>query len=384
MPRRGDTVDQRTRGDEGIFRVRGWLVHSAGWSWRFLVIVAALAVLFFVLNLLRSLFLAMFLALIMASILGPIVEWLRRHRVPGPLGAVVVVLGSAFLIAAIVFGVLRGLVTDLPDVGRALEEASAEIEGWLAGRPLDVGKDIATGLVDGLKSLVTNAAKFVGASLIQGVSFLTSLISTVVLALFLTLFSLADWRRVWGWLVSKASEKDRARVDSAGRRVLSTIGAWVFAQTVTAAIDGLGIGIGLIALDIPFVLPLILLTVLFAYIPIFGAIISGAVVVLVALATRGADTALLALLVVLVVQQIEANVLSPFIVSKAVRFHPLATMILTAVAAALFGVMGMFVIVPLAGSFVAANEELRPSGPSPEPRPRATPTGAGKRSDAAD
>jgi putative heme transporter len=377
-------VDQRTRGDEGIFRVRGWLVHSAGWSWRFLVIVAALAVLFFVLNLLRSLFLAMFLALIMASILGPIVEWLRRHRVPGPLGAVVVVLGSAFLIAAIVFGVLRGLVTDLPDVGRALEEASAEIEGWLAGRPLDVGKDIATGLVDGLKSLVTNAAKFVGASLIQGVSFLTSLISTVVLALFLTLFSLADWRRVWGWLVSKASEKDRARVDSAGRRVLSTIGAWVFAQTVTAAIDGLGIGIGLIALDIPFVLPLILLTVLFAYIPIFGAIISGAVVVLVALATRGADTALLALLVVLVVQQIEANVLSPFIVSKAVRFHPLATMILTAVAAALFGVMGMFVIVPLAGSFVAANEELRPSGPSPEPRPRATPTGAGKRSDAAD
>jgi putative heme transporter len=377
-------VDQRTRGDEGIFRVRGWLVHSAGWSWRFLVIVAALAVLFFVLNLLRSLFLAMFLALIMASILGPIVEWLRRHRVPGPLGAVVVVLGSAFLIAAIVFGVLRGLVTDLPDVGRALEEASAEIEGWLAGRPLDVGKDIATGLVDGLKSLVTNAAKFVGASLIQGVSFLTSLISTVVLALFRTLFSLADWRRVWGWLVSKASEKDRARVDSAGRRVLSTIGAWVFAQTVTAAIDGLGIGIGLIALDIPFVLPLILLTVLFAYIPIFGAIISGAVVVLVALATRGADTALLALLVVLVVQQIEANVLSPFIVSKAVRFHPLATMILTAVAAALFGVMGMFVIVPLAGSFVAANEELRPSGPSPEPRPRATPTGAGKRSDAAD
>jgi predicted PurR-regulated permease PerM len=377
-------VDQRTRGDEGIFRVRGWLVHSAGWSWRFLVIVAALAVLFFVLNLLRSLFLAMFLALIMASILGPIVEWLRRHRVPGPLGAVVVVLGSAFLIAAIVFGVLRGLVTDLPDVGRALEEASAEIEGWLAGRPLDVGKDIATGLVDGLKSLVTNAAKFVGASLIQGVSFLTSLISTVVLALFLTLFSLADWRRVWGWLVSKASEKDRARVDSAGRKVLSTIGAWVFAQTVTAAIDGLGIGIGLIALDIPFVLPLILLTVLFAYIPIFGAIISGAVVVLVALATRGADTALLALLVVLVVQQIEANVLSPFIVSKAVRFHPLATMILTAVAAALFGVMGMFVIVPLAGSFVAANEELRPSGPSPDPRPRATPTGAGKRSDAAD
>ena len=377
-------MERRTREDEGIFRIRGWLVHSAGWSWRFLVIVAALAVLFFILNLLRSLFLAMFLSLIMASILGPIVEWLRRHRVPGPLGAVVVVLGSACLIAMIVFGVVRGLVADLPDLGRALEEASDQIESWLAGRPLDVGQDIATGVVDGLKSLVTNVAQFIGGSLIQGVSFLASLISTLVLALFFTLFSLADWRRVWGWLLSKASERDRGRVDRAGRRVIGTIGAWVLAQTITAAIDGLGIGIGLIVLDIPLVLPLVLLTVLFAYIPIFGAIISGAVVVLVALATRGADTALLALLVVLVVQQVEANVLSPFIVSKAVRFHPLATMILTAVAAALFGVMGMFVIVPLAGAFVAANEELRPGGPSPEPGPTPTPTGAGERSDAAD
>jgi putative heme transporter len=352
-------VDGGNQEDEGIFRVRGWLVHSAAWGWRFLVIVAASVVLFLIIHTLRSLFLAAFLALIMASILGPIVEWLRRHRIPGPLGAVITVLGFALLIAAIVFGVLRGLVTDLPDIGRALEEASAEIRGGVA--ELDIGQDVATGLVDGLKSLVTDVARFLGESLIQGVSTLTSLISTIVLALFFALFSMADWRRVWGWLLSKAAETDRDRVDRAGRRVLSTVRAWVLAQTVTAAIDGIGIGIGLVVLGIPFIVPLILLTVLFAYIPIFGAIISGAVVVLVALATEGLDTALAALLVVLVVQQIEANVLSPFIVSKAVQFHPLATMILTAVAAALFGVMGMFVVVPLAGAYVAANDEFRSS-----------------------
>jgi predicted PurR-regulated permease PerM len=374
-------VDGGNQEDEGIFRLRGWLVHSAAWGWRFLVIVAAALVLFLIIHTLRSLFLAAFLALIMASILGPMVEWLRRHRIPGPLGAAITVLGFALLIAAIVFGVLRGLVTDLPDIGRALEEASAEIRGGVAG--LDVGQDVATGLVDGLKSLVTDVARFLGDSLIQGVSTLTSLISTIVLALFFALFSMADWRRVWAWLLSKAAEADRDRVDRAGRRVLSTVRAWVLAQTVTAAIDGIGIGIGLVVLGIPFIVPLILLTVLFAYIPIFGAIISGAVVVLVALATEGLDTALAALLVVLVVQQIEANVLSPFIVSKAVQFHPLATMILTAVAAALFGVMGMFVVVPLAGAYVAANDEIRSSE-----RPPRTPVepagGVRTKADAAD
>ncbi len=351
-------MDEGPPESEGLFRVRSVLDHSAAWSWRFLAVVAALVVVFFVLNLLRSLFLAAFLALVMGSILGPIVEWLRRHRIPNGVGAVITVLGFAALIVALFLAVVGGLVDDLPDIGLALDDAARDIEGWLASESVGLGQDVAAGLIDGLKSVITGVAQFIGESLIGGISFIASLISTMVLALFLTLFSLADWRRVWGWLLSKASEEDRDRVDRAGRRVIKTISAWFGAQTISAVVDGIGIGIGIIILDIPFAVPLILLTVLFAYIPIFGAIISGAVVVLVALATQGVETAVLALLVVLVVQQVEANLISPFVVSAAVRFHPLATMVLTALAAAAFGIVGMFLIVPVAGAFVAARNEL--------------------------
>ena len=383
MTHRGTSVEHRTEEDEGPFRILRRLDHSAGWSWRFLVVVAALAVALFILSILRTLVLAAFLALVMGSILGPVVEWLRRHRVPGALGAVITVLGFAVLIAALFFAVMRGLVDDMPDIGLALDEASGEIQTWLADRPVDLGQDIAAGLIDGIKTLVTNVAQLIGESVIQGVTFIAGLFSTLVLALFLTLFSLADWRRVWGWLLLKASEEDRDSVDRAGRRVVKTIRAWFLAQTISAVIDGVGIGIGLILLDIPFVLPLVLLTVLFGYIPIFGAIISGAVVVLVALATQGVETALLALLLVLVVQQIEANLISPFVVSAAVRFHPLATMVLGAVAAALFGILGMFLAVPVAGAVVAAQNELKPKGAPAEPARDTfpSPTGAAGRSD---
>jgi hypothetical protein len=89
---------------------------------------------------------------------------------------------------------------------------------------------------------------------------------------------------------------------------------------------------------------------------------------------KGAPTALAVLAIVLVVQQQEANVLGPLLTARAVRFHPVATFLMTSAAAVFFGVIGMFLVVPAAGAFVAMSRELRPrlDGGDVDGRGRAT------------
>jgi putative heme transporter len=103
----------------------------------------------------------------------------------------------------------------------------------------------------------------------------------------------------------------RPAAEAAGSEGLRVTGAWFYASTLTGLIDALGIGLGLWLLDVPLVVPIMTLTFILGYIPMVGATIAGAVAVVVALASGGLATALGALVVVIAVQQLEGNVLSP-------------------------------------------------------------------------
>lgn len=108
-------------------------------------------------------------------------------------------------------------------------------------------------------------------------------------------------------------------------------GLWAFgdlssygrASIAVASIDALGIGLGLWILDVPLVLPLAALVFLGGFVPLVGALVSGALCALVALVSGGPVTALIVVGVVVLVQQIEGNVLEPFLMGGAVTVHPL-------------------------------------------------------------
>ncbi len=93
--------------------------------------------------------------------------------------------------------------------------------------------------------------------------------------------------------------------------------------------------------------PLAVFIFLFAFIPLVGAVVSGALAVVVALVTQGVFTALMVLVVVLAVQQIEGHVLQPFILGRAVRVHPLAVVLSVAAGGMVAGIGGAVVAVPL-------------------------------------
>jgi len=110
-----------------------------------------------------------------------------------------------------------------------------------------------------------------------------------------------------------------------------------------ALVDALGIGTGLAIMGIPLALPLASLVFLGAFIPLVGAFVSGFLAVVVALLAKGPIYALITIGLIVAVQQLEAHVLQPVLMGRAVSIHPLAI----ATGGVLAGIVGALLSVPV-------------------------------------
>ena len=131
------------------------------------------------------------------------------------------------------------------------------------------------------------------------------------IVLFSSFFFLAGGDRIWAWLVGLFPRRARSRVHGAGERAWATLTSFVRATVIVALVDGSGVAVVAWGLGVPLPVPLGVLVFLGAFVPIVGALVSGSVAVLVALVAQGPVVALLMLLGVLAVQQLEAHVLQP-------------------------------------------------------------------------
>ena len=149
------------------------------------------------------------------------------------------------------------------------------------------------------------------------------------------------------WSLKLVPAAARPAVAGAGPAAWRTLTAYVRGTVLVALIDAVFIGIGIYFLDVPMAVPLAVFIFLFAFIPLVGAVASGALAVVIALVTQGVFTALMTLAVVLAVQQIEGHILQPFILGRAVRVHPLAVVLTVAAGGMVAGIGGAVVAVPL-------------------------------------
>ncbi|MEX0657943.1 MAG: AI-2E family transporter, partial [Egibacteraceae bacterium] len=128
----------------------------------------------------------------------------------------------------------------------------------------------------------------------------------------------------------------------------TTLGRYFRGQLLVAAVDAVLIGLGLLLLGIPLAVPLAVLIFFGGLFPIVGAVTSGVVAVLVALADAGLATALIVLGLIVAVQQLESNVLEPVVLGKTLALHPLMVLLAITAGAVTLGVLGAFLAVPVA------------------------------------
>lgn len=320
---------------------------ATAWGWRLLVVSAAVYLFaFLVLDRVQLVAVPLLLAVLVAALLSPLYRVLLRARLPRYPAAFVSVVVFVTLVVAAITVVSQQIASQIGDFGTSASEGLDQILAFVAdllGVGLTDVRDAITGAAAGFveqsESLATGAVVATGTA--------TSVLTGALLTVFAVFFYLADGERIWTFLVGLLPRDGRPRTDVAGRRSWGTLSGYVRALPVVALVDALGIGIGAAVLGVPFALPIAVITFIGAFVPLVGAIVTGALAVLVALVSEGLVTALILLAVVFAVQQLESYVLQPLLLGRAVELYPLAVVAAITTGIVLAGIVGGILAVPL-------------------------------------
>jgi putative heme transporter len=321
---------------------------AAAWSWRLLVIAFAGTGALWLVGRLKEVLVPLTIALLLSALLAPSVGWLRRRvRLNRSFASAVVLTGGIAAVAGVLTLVVTQFVDYFPQLTRNAAEGVRTIQGWLRTGPLHLSSDQLNGMADAAQKWLDDHRESLTTGAVSTAATAVGVLASVLLVLFTTFFFLRDGGKIWRFLVGLAPADARGPLARAGEASWLTLVAYVRATVLVAFIDAAGIGLALALLRVNLAFPLAALVFLGAFVPIVGATVSGAVAVLVALVTDGWLTALLVLVAVVAVQQLEGHVLQPVIMGRAVAIHPLAVIVAIATGLVLAGIMGALVAVPL-------------------------------------
>ena len=320
---------------------------AAAWSWRILVVLGVLAVLIFFIIQLRLLIIPLLVAVVLSALLVPFKNVLVRHRWPRWLAIATAEVGTLVVVAGLIFLVATQVSSGFDDLKQQSINSYNDLKAFLANGPLQISEADFNAYVAQIWSSIQQDSQ----TLISGAAAVGSsighVLTGVLLTLFSTLFILIDGERIWAWIVRLFPRKARVATDGAGKAGWRTLQNFVKVQILVASIDALGIAIGAAILGVPLAIPIGVLVFLGSFIPIIGAVVTGAVAVFIALVYNGWVIALIMLGVVLLVQQIEGHVLQPLVMGTAVKVHPLAVVLAVAGGSMVAGIAGAFFAVPV-------------------------------------
>ncbi len=331
---------------------------AAAWSWRMLVIAGVVALVIFLVIQLRYIVVPLLVAMLLAALLVPFSNWLQRHRWPKWAAIAVSEVGVLAIIGGLIWLTVRTVISGYPALQEQTLARWEDLKAWLLDSPLHLsGTDIQAWADQFIASLQEDSSSlWTGAlSVSSGVG---HFLAGFLLVLFATLFILIDGRGIWYWVVRIFPRRSRAALVGAGEAGWITLSTFVRVQVLVAFIDAVGIGLGAFILGLfydgfPLVVPIAILVFLGSFIPVVGAVVSGALAVFIALVFMGPWQAFIMLLIVIGVQQLEGHVLQPFLVGNAVKVHPLAVVIVVAGGGFLAGIPGALFAVPLVATLNA-------------------------------
>ena len=339
---------------------------TAAWSWQLLIIAAATWVLLQFLMRLGVVIVPAALALMLTALLVPAVDFLNRRGAPrGGAVALVLICGLA-LVGSILAFVITQFADGLPDLADQVTRSIDSARHWLISGPLHLRPDQINHFGDTAIQTIRDHQQELTSGALSTAGTVTEIVTGALLALFTLIILLLGGRNIWRFMTQIAPATVRQRVGDAGAAGFHSLTGYVRATSVVALVDAVGIGTGLAIMGIPLALPLASLVFLGAFIPLVGAVLSGFVAVVVALLAKGFVYALITLGLIIAVMQLEAHVLQPLVMGRAVSIHPLAVVLGIAAGGVLAGVVGALLAVPTIAFINSAARVLLAPDPGEE------------------
>jgi putative heme transporter len=338
------------------------------------MIFAALLALLWVVKHLEVIFVPVALAGMLTALLLPGVDWLDRHGVPRGWAVLLLLLFGLAILGGILTFVVSQFIDGLPGLIEQVTHSIDTARNWLINGPAHLSKQqIDNAGNSAIEALRNNQEKLTTGALATAGT-ITEIVTGAFVVLFTLIFFLYGGRNIYEFVTRIFPSSVREKVRDAGRAGFGSLIGYVRATFLVALVDAVGIGTGLAIMGVPLALPLASLVFLGAFIPLVGAVLSGLLAVVVALLAKGFIYALITLGLIIAVQQLEAHVLQPLVMGRAVSIHPLAVVLGITTGGVLAGIVGALLAVPTIAFLNSAvrvlmrrADETGPPGERPEP-----------------
>jgi predicted PurR-regulated permease PerM len=318
-------------------------------AWRIVWLVFMLIILWLVLRALQPVILLFALVFLLAMVLNPIVVWLsRRCGIPRFVSVILLMLALVAVTTTIVVFAIPPLTRQTEELIRSTPRVwqgiRTRIESLTKSYP-EVREALPRS--DEIAGKAGAAAGTLGNILLRSTIGLVGGVASFVFAILLLVFALANPRPLVAAYLALAPDRYREQAHRTLARLMRQMTAWARGVVINGIITGLSIGVLLWLIGVQPALIFGVFAFLGEFLPNIGAFLVSIPILLVAL-SLGATKFWLALLVIVVVYQVELNVLVPGVLGKEMRLHPVNILFFTLATAELFGLLGVFLAVPAA------------------------------------
>ncbi len=332
----------------GGARVHPVVATAGAYAWRLIGIgIVGWAVLR-LMTALWVLVLAGAVAVLLARALDPVASVLRRRRLPPALVAAVTLVGFLLAMAGIVSVLVPSIVDEFRDLGPTLEESIDDVEDWLVDdSPFDISRRDVREFREESGNRVRDVLESQSGTVVSGTVVAFEVITGLVLALVTTFFVLKDGDRFARWLLTFVPEDRRPLARRLGAKSWATLGGYLRGSATLGLIEGTIIGTTVWLVGGALAVPVGVITFFAAFLPFAGAVLAGAVAVLVTLVSAGFTPAVIVLVVAVLVQQFDNDLLAPIVFGRNLELHPLIVLGAIVAGSTLFGAFGAVLAVPV-------------------------------------
>lgn len=350
-------VDTPTRSDRQ--QLPTWFVRVSRYSWGFIGIAIALAILVAVLGLLRELVIPLILAAFFAIVLEPAVDWLTARKVPRSVAAAIMVLVVGAVVAGAFVIIVLGIAGQADEIAGRLTEAQSELKEFadqsdfgdfidtIRENAASSGPVTGSGIGTRIGSLLGSAAGFVAGLLLGAI---------------LLYYLLKDGARMSRSFIADLRPEGGEQVARIFEHAASSVRSYFRGKTVLAFVQGIVIWVALAILDVPLAGSVGIVNFIGAYIPYLGAFLGGAYAVLMAISEGGLGLAFAALAIVLFTNLVVENLLEPKFLGASLNLNPIVVLLSTVAGGVVAGMVGLILAAPLTSIGINLYGELKSSG----------------------
>jgi len=322
-----------------------------------LIKVAALVLALFFLWFIRDIAALVFIGLIFAALIDPLADWFSKKRIPRVLAVLIIYAVLLSVVVLLILLLIPAVITQFSELTENVafywESVSPYLERVLGYVDLSINEIEFQKAIEPLTGNISSAAS----AIFGTISGILTGVAAIIIVLVITFYMVAEEDTARKFYRALAPEKYHPYIAETMTEIKHKFGAWMRGEILMALIVGFLSYVALSILGVNHALLLGIIIGVAEFVSFLGPIVGATLAVFIAFADSPLK-ALLVLLVFILIQQLEAHLLYPKVMQRAVGLNPVISIIALMIGAKVAGIIGILLAVPVATAIGVVIQEF--------------------------